>query len=328
MNEAEWQNRIPSALSQPDESKPGLEDADDAEEISMPEAEELAFRADAAEAGSRLDVFLTAKMNGQTRSYIRKLIEEGHVLTPGTDSGPVPVGKAGLKLKEGQMIYVLLPPPDDLKAEPENIPLDILYEDDDVIVVNKPKGMVVHPAAGHMTGTLVNALLYHCRGSLSGINGVLRPGIVHRIDRDTTGSLVAAKNDKAHQCLAVQFHDHTITRRYRAIVTGNLKQDEGVIDAPLARHPADRKKMAVCEPGRGKRAVTHYRVLERFGTYTYIECRLETGRTHQIRVHMAHIGHTLHAMVLGFKHPATGAYMEFTAPLPEYFEQLLEKFRR
>ena len=323
MNEAEWQNRIPAALSQPDESKPGLEYADDVEEISMPEAEELAFRADAAEAGSRLDVFLTAKMNGQTRSYIRKLIEEGHVLTPGTDSGPVPVGKAGLKLKEGQMIYVLLPPPDDLKAEPENIPLDILYEDDDVIVVNKPKGMVVHPAAGHMTGTLVNALLYHCRGSLSGINGVLRPGIVHRIDRDTTGSLVAAKNDKAHQCLAVQFHDHTITRRYRAIVTGNLKQDEGVIDAPLARHPADRKKMA-------------------------IECRLETGRTHQIRVHMAHIGHpllgdtvygpsrcpyslegqTLHAMVLGFKHPSTGAYMEFTAPLPEYFEQLLEKFRR
>lgn len=190
MNEAEWQNRIPAALSQPDESKPGLEDADDAEEISMPEAEELAFRADAAEAGSRLDVFLTAKMNGQTRSYIRKLIEEGHVLTPGTDSGPVPVGKAGLKLKEGQMIYVLLPPPDDLKAEPENIPLDILYEDDDVIVVNKPKGMVVHPAAGHMTGTLVNALLYHCRGSLSGINGVLRPGIVHRIDREDRKSVV------------------------------------------------------------------------------------------------------------------------------------------
>ena len=220
MNEAEWQNRIPAALSQPDESKPGLEDADDAEEISMPEAEKLAFRADAAEAGSRLDVFLTAKMNGQTRSYIRKLIEEGHVLTPGTDSGPVPVGKAGLKLKEGQMIYVLLPPPDDLKAEPENIPLDILYEDDDVIVVNKPKGMVVHPAAGHMTGTLVNALLYHCRGSLSGINGVLRPGIVHRIDRDTTGSLVAAKNDKAHQCLAVQFHDHTITRRDRKSEAG------------------------------------------------------------------------------------------------------------
>ena len=347
MNEAELQNEIRAALLQPDGASPGPEDTEDAEEISMPAAEVLVYRTDVAEAGSRLDVFLTEKMNGQTRSYIRKLIEEGHVLTPGTDSVPVPAGKAGLKLKEGQMVYVLLPPPDDLKVEPENIPLDILYEDDDVIVVNKPKGMVVHPAAGHMTGTLVNALLYHCRGSLSGINGVLRPGIVHRIDMDTTGSLVAAKNDKAHQCLAVQFHDHTITRCYRAIVTGNLKQDEGVIDAPLARHPADRKKMAVCEPGRGKRAVTHYRVLERFGTYTYIECRLETGRTHQIRVHMAHIGHpllgdavygpsrcpyslegqTLHAMVLGFKHPATGAYMEFTAPLPEYFEQLLEKFR-
>ncbi len=291
--------------------------------------------------GQRLDVFLASVLSDQSRSFIQKLIRDGRTAVDGKSA------KASLKLKSGQEVTVHLEKPQPPKIEAEDIPLDILYEDDDVIVVNKPKGMVVHPAAGHMTGTLVNALLYHCRGSLSGINGVLRPGIVHRIDMDTTGSLVAAKNDKAHQCLAVQFHDHTITRRYRAIVTGNLKQDEGVIDAPLARHPADRKKMAVCEPGRGKRAVTHYRVLERFGTYTYIECRLETGRTHQIRVHMAHIGHpllgdavygpsrcpyslegqTLHAMVLGFKPPATGAYMEFTAPLPEYFEQLLEKFR-
>ncbi len=183
MNEAELQNEIRAALLQPDGASPGPEDTEDAEGISMPAAEVLVYRTDVAEAGSRLDVFLTEKMNGQTRSYIRKLIEEGHVLTPGTDSVPVPAGKAGLKLKEGQMVYVLLPPPDDLKVEPENIPLDILYEDDDVIVVNKPKGMVVHPAAGHMTGTLVNALLYHCRGSLSGINGVLRPGIVYGHNR-------------------------------------------------------------------------------------------------------------------------------------------------
>lgn len=243
---------------------------------------------------------------------------------------------------------MLLPKPEELNVEPENIPLDILYEDDDLLVVNKPKGMVVHPAAGHSSGTLVNAVLYHCRGNLSGINGVLRPGIVHRIDMDTTGALVICKSDFAHQSLAEQLSVHSITRKYRAIVHGNLKEDEGTVRGAIGRHPTDRKKMAINERN-GKPAVTHYRVLERFGNYTYIECQLETGRTHQIRVHMASIGHpllgdavygpkkcpvknlqgqTLHAMVLGFIHPRTGAYMEFEAPLPEYFSNLLLQFRK
>jgi len=231
---------------------------------------------------------------------------------------------------------------------PENIPLDILYEDQDIIMINKPKQMVVHPAPGHYSGTLVNAVLYHCRGNLSGINGVLRPGIVHRIDMDTTGALVICKSDFAHQSLAEQLSVHSITRKYRAIVHGNLKEDEGTVRGAIGRHPTDRKKMAINERN-GKPAVTHYRVLERFGNYTYIECQLETGRTHQIRVHMASIGHpllgdavygpkkcpvknlqgqTLHAMVLGFIHPRTGAYMEFEAPIPEYFSNLLLQFRK
>ena len=243
---------------------------------------------------------------------------------------------------------MLLPEPEELNVEPENIPLDILYEDDDLLVVNKPKGMVVHPAAGHSSGTLVNAVLYHCRGNLSGINGVLRPGIVHRIDMDTTGALVICKSDFAHQSLAEQLSVHSITRKYRAIVHGNLKEDEGTVRGAIGRHPTDRKKMAINERN-GKPAVTHYRVLERFGNYTYIECQLETGRTHQIRVHMASIGHpllgdavygpkkcpvknlqgqTLHAMVLGFIHPRTGAYVEFEAPIPEYFSNLLLQFRK
>ena len=243
---------------------------------------------------------------------------------------------------------MLLPEPEELNVEPENIPLDILYEDDDLLVVNKPKGMVVHPAAGHSSGTLVNAVLYHCRGNLSGINGVLRPGIVHRIDMDTTGALVICKSDFAHQSLAEQLSVHSITRKYRAIVHGNLKEAEGTVRGAIGRHPTDRKKMAINERN-GKPAVTHYRVLERFGNYTYIECQLETGRTHQIRVHMASIGHpllgdavygpkkcpvknlqgqTLHAMVLGFIHPRTGAYMEFEAPIPEYFSNLLLQFRK
>ena len=230
---------------------------------------------------------------------------------------------------------------------PEDIPLSVLYEDEHLLVVDKPKGMVVHPSAGHYSGTLVNALLYHCRGNLSGINGVLRPGIVHRIDKDTTGALLVCKTDLAHRDLAQQLKDHSITRRYRAIVHGNLTEDEGTVEGPIGRHPTERKKMAVNQKN-GKPAVTHYRVLERFGNYTYIECRLETGRTHQIRVHMSSIGHpllgdlvygprkcpvsglegqTLHAMVLGFIHPATKEYLEFTAPLPEYFEKLLIKFR-
>lgn len=318
-----------------DENLEELPGDDAAEE----DGSESLFEAGQADAGKRMDVFLSEQIPDRSRSYIRKLIEDGNVF-----SGSGAVTKAGQKMKERQQVKVLLPEPEELKVEPEDIPLDILYEDDDLIVVNKPKGMVVHPAAGHYTGTLVNALLYHCGGSLSGINGILRPGIVHRIDKDTTGSLVVAKNDQAHRSLAEQLRVHSITRRYRAVVLGNLKTDEGTIDAPLARHPADRKKMAVCQPGKGKEAVTHYKVLERFGNYTYIECRLETGRTHQIRVHMTHIGHpllgdtvygpsrcpwdlqgqTLHAMVLGFVHPSTGAYMEFTAPLPEYFEHLLE----
>ena len=243
---------------------------------------------------------------------------------------------------------MLLPEPEELNVEPENIPLDILYEDDDLLVVNKPKGMVVHPAAGHSSGTLVNAVLYHCRRNLSGINGVLRPGLVHRIDMDTTGALVICKSDFAHQSLAEQLSVHSITRKYRAIVHGNLKEDEGTVRGAIGRHPTDRKKMAINERN-GKPAVTHYRVLERFGNYTYIECQLETGRTHQIRVHMASIGHpllgdavygpkkcpvknlqgqTLHAMVLGFIHPRTGAYMEFEAPIPEYFSNLLLQFRK
>ncbi len=294
--------------------------------------------------GGRLDASLGVLFPMQSRSYWQNLIEKGHV----TCGGNI-ITKAGKKVKAGQEIEIRLPVLHEAEILPEDIPLDILYEDEDLIVVNKPKGMVVHPAPGHYSGTLVNALMFHCKNSLSGINGVLRPGIVHRIDRDTTGSIVAAKNDKAHESLAAQLKEHSITRRYRAIVHGNLPEDEYVIDAPIGRHPQDRKKMAVLreDQGTSRNAVTHVRVLERFGSYTYIECELETGRTHQIRVHMAHISHpvagdavygpkkapfalegqTLHAMVLGFVHPSTGTYMEFTAPLPQYFTHLLEVLR-
>ena len=285
--------------------------------------------------GKRIDQCLAASFSDCSRSFLQKLLKDGKVSINGKTQ------KASSKVAAGDAVLVLLPEPEELNVEPENIPLDILYEDDDLLVVNKPKGMVVHPAAGHSSGTLVNAVLYHCRGNLSGINGVLRPGIVHRIDKDTTGSVIVCKNDAAHQALAVQFADHTITRRYRAIVHGVLTDDEGIIDAPIGRDNADRKKMAV----NGKRAVTHYTVLKRFERFTYIECRLETGRTHQIRVHMASIGHpllgdsvygpkkcpfpklegqTLHAMILGFVHPRTGEYIETSAPLPEYFQRLLD----
>ena len=289
----------------------------------------------------RLDRFLTDQYEEYTRSFLQKLIDQGNVSINGTT-----VKKNGIKLKENDEIRVVLPAPQPLEVVAENIPLDILYEDDDVILINKPKGMVVHPAAGHTSGTIVNALLYHCKDSLSGINGVIRPGIVHRIDMDTTGVIIACKNDAAHNCIAAQLKEHSITRRYYAIVHGNLKDDEGVIDAPIGRDPNNRKRMAInCK--NGKNAVTHFKVLERFGKFTWIECRLETGRTHQIRVHMASIGHpllgdalygpakcpyplqgqTLHAYVLGFIHPSTKEYMEFQAPLPAYFEELLQKFR-
>ena len=290
----------------------------------------------------RVDKCIAALIDSLSRSFIQKMIKEGRVCING-----LPV-KASYQVKAGDDLSFLLPKAQEPDIEPEDIPLDILYEDSDVLVVNKPKDMVVHPAAGHYSHTLVNAVLYHCRGQLSGINGVLRPGIVHRIDMDTTGALVICKSAFAHQSLAEPLSVHSITRKYRAIVHGNLKEDEGTVRGAIGRHPTDRKKMAINERN-GKPAVTHYRVLERFGNYTYIECQLETGRTHQIRVHMASIGHpllgdavygpkkcpvknlqgqTLHAMVLGFIHPRTGAYMEFEAPLPEYFSNLLLQFRK
>lgn len=289
---------------------------------------------------NRIDKFINDRMADVSRSYIQKLIKDNRVTV---DLKPV---KANYRIKEGERVEVGLPEPVSLDIEPQNIPLDIVYEDEDVLLINKPKDMVVHPSAGHMDGTLVNALLYHCKDSLSSINGVMRPGIVHRIDKDTTGLLIICKNDKAHNCIAEQLKVHSITRRYQAIVWNNLTADEGVVDAPIGRHPVDRKKMAINYKN-GKTAVTHYKVLERFGKYTYIECELETGRTHQIRVHMTSIGHpligdsvygpdrqpfktqgqVLHAKVFGFIHPTTGQYMEFEVPLPEYFENILEKLR-
>lgn len=288
----------------------------------------------------RIDRFLSEELENVSRSYIQKLIKDGCVTA---DGRPV---KANYKLKLGVTIEIDIPEPVSLDVEPQDIPLDIVYEDADVLLVNKPKDMVVHPSAGHMDGTLVNALLYHCKDSLSSINGVMRPGIVHRIDKDTTGVLIICKNDIAHNCIADQLKVHSITRKYRAIVYNNLKDDQGTIDAPIGRHPIDRKKMAINHKN-GKSAVTHFKVLERFGRFTYVECELETGRTHQIRVHMSSIGHpllgdevygsakqpyktcgqVLHAKVFGFIHPTTNEYMEFETPLPEYFEDLLKKFR-
>lgn len=287
---------------------------------------------------NRIDKCLMELMDSLSRTYIQKLIKEGCVLV-----GGAPV-KANYRVRAEDLLKFSVPEAAEPDIRPENIPLDILYEDSDVLVVNKPKGMVVHPAPGHYEGTLVNALLYYCKDSLSGINGILRPGIVHRIDRDTTGSLLVCKNDFAHTSIARQLKEHSITRRYVAIVHGVCREDEGTINAPIGRHPTDRKKMAVIKSG-GKEAITHYRVLERFRDYTYIECRLETGRTHQIRVHMASLGHpllgdqvyapgrrtpfslqgqTLHAQVLGFVHPRSGTYIETMAPLPDYFSKLIE----
>ena len=292
---------------------------------------------DEASYGERADKYLAAQFPQYSRSFLQKLFKDDKVQIQGS---PV---KASYRV-DAEEITLTIPdaqPPD---IVPEAIPLDILYEDDDLLVVNKPKGMVVHPAHGHYSKTLVNALMYHCKDSLSGINGVLRPGIVHRIDMDTTGSLIVCKTDQAHKSIATQLKTHSIHRCYRAIVHGVIKEDCGTVDAPIGRHPVDRKKMAVNEQN-GKRAVTHFRVLKRFRQFTYIECELETGRTHQIRVHMASLHHpllgdtlygpakspyklqgqTLHAMTIGFIHPVTGNYMEFSAPLPAYFEELLHK---
>lgn len=289
----------------------------------------------------RIDRYLAETCEELSRSYIQKLLKNGDVSIDGK------AVKASYKVAPGDTIELEIPDAVEPEIEAEDMALDILYEDEDVILINKPKGMVVHPAAGHYSGTLVNGLMAHCRNQLSGINGVMRPGIVHRIDMDTTGVLIICKNDFSHNSIAAQLKEHSITRKYRAIVHGVVKKDHGTVDAPIGRHPVDRKKMSINEKN-GKRAVTHYHVLKRFSKYTYIECQLETGRTHQIRVHMASIHHpllgdsvygpekcpfslqgqTLHAGVLGFIHPRTGEYMEFTAPLPDYFEQLLEKLDR
>lgn len=291
--------------------------------------------------GVRIDKFLSEACDGLSRSYLQKLLKSELVEV---DKRTV---KNSYKLSAGEKIEFEVPEAAEPEIKAEDIPLDIIYEDSDIILVNKPKGMVVHPAAGHYSQTLVNGLMYHCRDGLSGINGVLRPGIVHRIDMDTTGVLIVCKNDFAHNAIAEQLKVHSITRKYFAIVHGVIQEDEGTVDAPIGRHPVDRKKMSINRKN-GKEAVTHYRVLERFRQFTYVECQLETGRTHQIRVHMASIGHpllgdsvygpskspfklqgqTLHAGVLGIVHPRTGNYMEFSAPLPEYFSELLDKLRK
>ena len=290
------------------------------------------------EEDTRIDRYLSGVCPSFSRSYIQKLLKNGDILVDGQQV------KSSYGVKEGDRIVVETPEAVEPEIQAEPMDLDILYEDQDVILINKPKGMVVHPAAGHYSHTLVNGLMYHCRDQLSGINGVMRPGIVHRIDMDTTSVLIVCKNDAAHNSIAAQLKEHSIVRRYQAIVHGKVKEDEGVVDGPIGRHPVDRKKMSINYKN-GKPAVTHYRVLKRFDRYTYIECRLETGRTHQIRVHMASIRHpllgdrvygpsscpvpglegqTLHAGVLGFIHPRTGEYMEFTAPLPSYFEHLIQ----
>lgn len=299
------------------------------------------FSIDRNTEGQRIDRYLSDELEDRSRSYIQKIMKEGYVKV---NQKPV---KSNYRLSFGDSVEVTLPEAKEPDIVPENIPLDILYEDQDIIMINKPKQMVVHPAPGHYSGTLVNALMYHCGDELSGINGCMRPGIVHRIDMDTTGSLVVCKNDKAHQSLSEQLKVHSIRRIYVAIVHGNIKEDSGTVNAPIGRHPTDRKKMSThCKNGRD--AVTHYKVLERFGDYTYIQCELETGRTHQIRVHMASIGHplvgdevygpkkcpfkglqgqTLYARTLGIIHPTTGKYLEVNAPLPEYFIELLDRLR-
>lgn len=302
--------------------------------------EPILLRASEESKNQRLDAFLASSLDGLTRSQATRLIESGEVAVNGRA-----VSKS-YKLAGGEDIAVTLPEPEPVEAVPQDIPLDVVYEDADVIVVNKPSGMVVHPAPGHPDGTLVNALLYHCAGTLSGIGGALRPGIVHRIDRDTSGLIIAAKNDAAHQYLSAQLADHTLARTYECIVVGSLREDRGTVDAPIARHPADRKRMAVVAGGR--EAVTHWEVIARYPGYTHVRCRLETGRTHQIRVHMAYIGHPilgdtvygakkevpgltgqcLHAVGLRFLHPRTHEVVELSCPLPEEFTRMLQKIRK
>ena len=307
---------------------------------------QLAFRVEDGYEKERLDKYLAEQCQDMSRSYIQKLLKEGHVLVNGIS------GKSSLRLAAGDEISFSVPDAVVPEILPENIPLDIVYEDQDVILVNKPKGMVVHPAAGHYSGTLVNGLMYHCAGSLSGINGVMRPGIVHRIDKDTSGLLIACKNDRAHQLIAAQLKEHSVTRRYLAIVHGRFREEAGVIQGAIGRSPRDRLKMAVVASG-GKEAVTHYRVLQQWEKYALAECRLETGRTHQIRVHMAFRGHplagdyvygpdpcpvkvmgvewegqALHAGVFGFVHPSSGTYMEFQAPPPDYFREAAKRLEK
>ena len=302
--------------------------------------EPILLRASEESKNQRLDAFLASSLDGLTRSQATRLIESGEVAVNGRA-----VSKS-YKLAGGEDIAVTLPEPEPVEAVPQDIPLDVVYEDADVIVVNKPSGMVVHPAPGHPDGTLVNALLYHCAGTLSGIGGALRPGIVHRIDRDTSGLIIAAKNDAAHQYLSAQLADHTLARTYECIVVGALREDRGTVVAPIARHPTDRKRMAVVAGGR--EAVTHWEVIARYPGYTHVRCRLETGRTHQIRVHMAYIGHPilgdtvygakkevpgltgqcLHAVGLRFLHPRTHEVVELSCPLPDEFTRMLQKIRK
>lgn len=302
--------------------------------------EPIRLRASEESKNQRLDAFLASSLDGLTRSQATRLIESGEVAVNGRA-----VSKS-YKLAGGEDIAVTLPEPEPVEAVPQDIPLDVVYEDADVIVVNKPSGMVVHPAPGHPDGTLVNALLYHCAGTLSGVGGALRPGIVHRIDRDTSGLIIAAKNDAAHQYLSAQLADHTLARTYECIVVGALREDRGTVDAPIARHPTDRKRMAVVAGGR--EAVTHWEVIARYPGYTHVRCRLETGRTHQIRVHMAYIGHPilgdtvygakkevpgltgqcLHAVGLRFLHPRTHEVVELSCPLPDEFTRMLQKIRK
>ncbi len=290
--------------------------------------------------GERIDKFLSTLLKDSSRNSIQKLIEDGKVLANGNE-----VNKK-YKVKTDDEITVLPGELKPLDAEPENIPLDIVFEDDDLLVVNKPRGMVVHPAPGNYSGTLVNALLYHCKDSLSGINGILRPGIVHRIDKDTSGLLIVAKNDKAHIGLAQQIKEHSFTREYNAVIVGHLKENEGTVNAPIGRNPKDRKKMCVTMQN-SKNAVTHYSVIEDFDGYSHISLKLETGRTHQIRVHMAHLGHPvagdmvygndkksaflngqcLHAIKIGFVHPITNEYLEFTSDLPDYFKDFIKRLK-